>query len=161
MTRVAHIEPPPYGGHGPRQGDLPVEVYPSLRAAAKLIGITPAALSRRDDVTRIRAGRETRLPAGEVVRLATIYRRRAPSRVAAELVQRAIAIDPSLEEVIGREVDVALEETASRRAADASIEQFLDAAHRLLPPALAKQVDLALRSDCRGAKLIGWSPPAE
>src|ERR1700752_2560991 len=95
---------------GSRVGDesRPVEGYPSLRTAATLIGITASALSRRTDVERVPAGREERIPASEVVRLAGIYRRRAPSRVAAELVERAIVVDPGLEESIGQEVDAAL-----------------------------------------------------
>ena len=136
----------------------PIEAYPSLRSAARLIGVTPAALSRRADVERVPAGREQRVPAAEVVRLAGIYRRRPPSRVAAELVEHAIGVDPDLEEIVGQEVDAALEH-ATVAESSASIGAFLQTAHRLLPPALAEQVDAAVRGELRGHSVIGWSPP--
>src|ERR1700736_2417420 len=103
MSTVTHIEHPSasHEGDSPR----PVEAYPSLRSAARLIGITAGTLSRRKDVERVPAGREQRIPAAEVVRLAGIYCRRPPSRVAAELVEHAISVDPGSEQVIGQEVD--------------------------------------------------------
>jgi hypothetical protein len=135
-----------------------VEAYPSLRSAASLVGITPGALSRRKDVERISAGREERIPAAEVVRLAGTYRRRSPSRVAAELVERAIAIDPELEDAIGREVDATLERLPDA-GGDVSLAGFLSEAHRLLPPALAAQVEEALHDDgIHGDSAVGWSP---
>ncbi len=158
MSTAAHTE------HAARSdtGDQvrPVEAYPSLRAAAKLIGITAGALSRRKDVERVRAGREERIPAAEVVRLAGIYRRRPPSRVAAELVSRAILIDPGLEQSVGMEVDEALEDVAVPKV-DVSVGAFIEAAHRLLPAALAAQVEATLHAERRGNSAVGWSPGTE
>ena|SRR5947209_9232710 len=149
----------PSGSHA---GDLsrPVEAYPSLRAAAKLIGVTPATLSRRKDVERVPAGREERIPAAEVVRLAGFYRRRPPSRVAAKLVERAIAVDPALEEVIGQEVDAALAEVPIAQTG-IPVSAFLETARRLLPSALAEQVEAAVHGEQHGDSTTGWSPRAE
>jgi len=138
----------------------PVEAYPSLRAAAKLIGITAGALSRRKDVERVRAGREERIPAAEVVRLAGIYRRRPPSRVAAELVSHAISIDPGLEESVGLEVDAALEHVAVPKV-DVSVGAFIEAARRLLPAPLAAQVEATLHAERQGNSTVGGSPGIE
>ncbi len=112
-----------------------------MRRAAKMVGITTGALSRRRDVERLSAGREKRIPAAEVVRLAATYRRRPPSRVAAELVEHAISVDPALEDVIGREVDDALERYGST---DGSVDvaTFVNQADRFLPLVLEDRPDM-------------------
>jgi hypothetical protein len=157
MATRSHIERPAI-----RRGDdpRPIEAYPSLRTAAKLIGVTAATLSRRKDVERVRAGREQRVPAAEVVRLAGFYRRRPPSRVAAELVERAIRVDPDLEEIIGQEADAALERVTVAQTG-VLLDTFLETAHRLLPAALAEQVEASMRSEQHGDSAVGWSPGAE
>jgi hypothetical protein len=93
-----------------RESDLPVEAYPSLRAAAKLIGVSPSTLSRRADVVRVSAANQERISAGEVVRLAAIYRRARVSRVAAALVERAASAGAEAQELVGAEVDRAMEQ---------------------------------------------------
>jgi hypothetical protein len=138
----------------------PIEAYPSLRSAAKLVGVTAATLSRREDVERVRAGREQRIPAAEVVRLAGFYRRRPPSRVAAELVERAIRVDPGLEEIIGQEVDTALEQLPVAQIG-VRLDAFLETAHRLLPAALARQVEASVHVEHHADSAVGWSPGTE
>ena len=159
MTRASLVSPAVpdvQTARGPLVFDArPVEGYPSLRAAAVMIGITPSALSRLADIERVPAGREQRIPAAEVVRLAGRYRRRSPNRVAAELVERAIAIDRDLEQPIGAEVDDALQRLP---VTGASMTSFLDEARRLLPPVLAEQIERALASQARGESAVGWSP---
>ncbi len=157
MATTSHIDRPAFhSGDDPR----PIEAYPSLRSAAKLIGVTAATLSRRNDVERVRAGREQRIPAAEVVRLAGFYRRRPPGRVAAELVERAIRIDPGLEETIGQEVDAALEQVPVAQIG-VRLDAFLETAHRLLPAALAKQVEASVHGEQHGDSAVGWSPGTE
>jgi len=80
--------------------------------------------------------------------------------VAAELVEHAIVVDPEFEEVIGNEVDAALEQVPVARPA-VSVSVFLETAHRLLPPTLARQVETSLSSEARGSSAVGWSPRAE
>jgi hypothetical protein len=138
-----------------------VEAYPSMRCAARMVGITTGALSRRRDVERLCAGNEKRIPAAEVVRLAATYRRRPPSRVAAELVEHAIGVDPALEDIVGREVDTALERFGSaERSTD--VAAFVSQADRLLPPPLAVQVRAILENDAPvGTSGAGWSPAGD
>ena len=81
--------------------------------------------------------------------------------MAAELVERAIAIDPDFEDAIGAEVDGALEQLTIATSS-VSLEAFLREAHRRLPEALAAQVDAALTdAPLRGGSAVGWSPRAE
>lgn len=159
MTTATHRE---HQASAASQRERPIEAYPSLRAAAKLIGVSAATLSRRTDVERVRAGREQRIPAAEVVRLAGFYRRRAPSRVAAQLVQLAVTADPGLEDIIGAEVDAALELIPVVQTGVAvDIPTFLQTAGRLLPAPLAQQVEASVRDQRRGNSATGWSPAAE
>ncbi len=159
MSTTTHREPP----RSRASADVrPIEAYPSLRSAAKLIGVSAATLSRRTDLERVHAGRERRIPAAEVVRLAAFYRRRAPSRVAAQLVEHAVSVDPGLEGVIGAEVDAALElAPIVQTGVSVDIKAFLQTARRLLPAALAEQVDASVRDERHGNSATGWSPAAE
>jgi hypothetical protein len=140
------------------ESDLPVEAYPSLRAAAKLIGVSPSTLSRRPDVVRVSAANQERIPAGEVVRLAAIYRRRRVSRVAAQLVERAASADTEAQGLVGAEVDRAMEQVpVSSPSPD--IGAFIIEARRRLPEELAAQVEATLRRDVEpGHSTVGWTP---
>lgn len=138
--------------------ELPVEAYPSLRVAAKLIGVSPSTLSRRPGVVRVSAANQERIPAAEVVRLAGIYRRRRVSRVAAALVERAAGAGAEAQERVGVEVDRAMEQiSVSSPCSD--VGAFLSEAHRRLPKALAAQVEATLRRDVEpGRSTVGWAP---
>ncbi len=138
--------------------DLPVEAYPSLRAAAKLIGVSPSTLSRRADVVRVSAANQERIPAGEVVRLAAIYRRARVSRVAAALVERAAGAGAEAQELVGAEVDHAMEQVPVPSASP-GVAAFITEAHRRLPEALAAQVEATVRRDVEpGRSTVGWTP---
>jgi hypothetical protein len=159
MSTTTHRELQPFRAS---ENMRPIEAYPSLRSAAKLIGVSAATLSRRTDLERVRAGREQRIPATEVVRLAAFYRRRAPSRVAAQLVQHAVSVDPGLEGIIGAEVDAALEPVPIvQTGVSLDIQAFLQSARQLLPAALAEQVEASVRDERHGNSATGWSPAAE
>jgi hypothetical protein len=135
---------------------LPVEGYPSLRRAAELVGVSASTLSRRDDVLRVAAGRETRVPAAEVMRLAGLYGRRRMSRVAAELVEYAAATDTRAR--IAHEVDDALALHAQPPVV-APPRVFLDEARRLLPAPLVAQIEATLAAHDKGGRsTVGWSP---
>lgn len=134
----------------------PIEAYPSLRAAAELIGVNASTLSRRADVQRVRAGREERVPAAEVIRLAAEYGRRRLSRVAGELVERAARTEVQSE--IAREVDEALERFSRAPDPDAD-DAFLAEARRRLPAPLVAQIEATLHSaPGTGRSTVGWSP---
>jgi hypothetical protein len=133
-----------------------VEGYPSLRTAARLIGVSTSTLSRRPDVDRVRVGREDRLPPSEVIRLAALYGRRRVSRVAGELVERVVGTDA--QDDIAREVDEALALHAPAPAAPMP-HAFLAEARRLLPAPLVAQIEAALGAPGgSGRSTVGWSP---
>lgn len=145
-----------------RTSNRPVEAYPPLRFAAKLVGVSPSTLSRRRDIERIAAGRETRIPAGEVVRLAYEYRQRRVSRVAGELVEHAARSAPEVRDVVAREVDEAIEREEPGDLQIPGAAAFVAQAHRLLPAALARQVEATLASGAElGSSAVGWSPGRE
>lgn len=136
-----------------------VEGYPSLRRAAELVGVSASTLSRRRDVARVDAGRETRVPAAEVIRLAAFYQKRRLSRVAAELVESAAAGDSA--EAITREVDAALARH-SRVPVVTAPQAFLAEARRLLPAPLVVQIEATLSTPHGGERsTVGWSPPGD
>jgi hypothetical protein len=137
---------------------MPVEAYPSLSVAAKLIGVSPSTLSRRADVVRISAANQERIPAGEVVRLAAVYRRARVSRVAAALVERAAGAGAEAQELVGAEVDRAMERIPAP-AAGPGAAVFIAEARRRLPEGLAAQVEAALKRDGEaGRSTVGWNP---
>jgi hypothetical protein len=139
--------------------ELQVEGYPSLRRAAELVGVSASTLSRRRDVARVDAGRETRVPAAEVIRLAAFYQKRRLSRVAAELVEYAAASDAA--ETITHEVDAALARH-SRVPVVAAPQEFLAEARRLLPASLVVQIEATLSTPHGGERsTVGWSPPGD
>lgn len=139
--------------------ERPVEAYPPLRLAARLIGVSASTLSRRADIERIAAGRETRIPAREVVRLASEYRNRRVSRVAGELVERAARLGDDVKKLVALEVDEALRREQPRDLDIPDMASFVAQAHRLLPAALARQVELTLGADAElGSSAVGWSP---
>lgn len=143
----------------PLRTERPVEAYPPLRLAAKLIGVSASTLSRRADIERIDAGREVRIPAAEVVRLASEYRKRGVSRVAGELVERAAPMGADVQQLVGLEVDEALRHEEPRHLEIPDAASFVAHAHRLLPAALARQVEATLGAEKElGSSAVGWSP---
>ena len=159
MARTQTISKPPVGvapTASTPDAVLPVEGYPSLRRAAELVGVSASTLSRRDDILVVAAGRETRVPAAEVLRLAALYGRRRMSRVAAELVEYAAATDARVS--IAREVDDALARHAQTPEVPAP-QAFLDEARRLLPAPLVAQIEATLGThEMGGRSTVGWSP---
>ncbi len=139
----------------------PVEAYPSMREAASAIGVSASTLSRRVDLTWIEAGQEKRIPVAEVIRLGAIYKRRPLSRVAGVMAEWAQRYDDPVRSTLVAEIDEALERAAVVPAVqDADRDRFLRDARRLLPYALAAQVEASLSSGtlAEAPSAIGWSP---
>ncbi|HEX8101258.1 MAG TPA: hypothetical protein VF533_01465 [Solirubrobacteraceae bacterium] len=157
MTPTETIHAP--ASPSPGEQHRPVEGYPSLRAAAALIGVNVSTLSRRADVERVRVGREDRVPAGEVVRLTSYFGKRRASRVAGELVERAARTDAQAD--IAREVDEALERYTQPPTVRTH-QAFLAEARRLLPGPMVAQIEATLHSEPgSGHSTIGWTPPGD
>jgi len=135
--------------------------YPSSRGAARMIGISASTLGRRKDLERLPAGQEARLSPTNVIRLTALYRRRSTSLVAGELVTHAARMGPDVERAVLAEVEAALEHYAPRRPAPSDAESFLADARRLLPAALARQVERVMRRGDSGSLQgggEGWTP---
>lgn len=77
--------------------------YPTLNAAARMLGISPSTLCRRKDLAaEARGERDRILRAREVMRLATVYRRRSLNEVGAELLVYARKHAPGTVGIIER-----------------------------------------------------------
>jgi hypothetical protein len=121
--------------------------YPTLTDAAEMVGVTPPTLSRLSDLVYIRAGgRDHRIPAAEVLRLAHHFRRRSIDEVAFDLVAYCEAHAPDLAEAVAAEVDAAVA-TFYQAASKPSIAGFLRDARRFLPSGLFSQVAKAVSAD--------------
>jgi hypothetical protein len=114
--------------------------YPTLTEAAAMVGVKPPTLSRLPDLKYIPAGgRDHRIPAAEVLRLAEHFGRRSIDEVGFDLVAYCHAQAPEMEEAVTAEVDNTV--AAFYRAAPApSIEAFLRDARRFLPSELFSEV---------------------
>jgi hypothetical protein len=118
--------------------DISLLAYPTLTEAAGLLGVSASTLSRRDDLVVERMGeRDKRVPAGEVMRLASVYRKRSLGEVAADLIGRARESSPQYVEHVQEEVERFFEKSMP---AVRSESEFLAEAERALPADLYEQV---------------------
>src|ERR1022692_335145 len=94
--------------------DISLFAYPTLTEAALLLGVSASTLSRRDDLVCERMGdRDKRVPAGEVMRLAAVYRKRSLGEVAADLIGRVQERSPEHAEHVRDEVERFFEQSGS------------------------------------------------
>lgn len=121
--------------------------YPTLRQAARMIGVHASSLSRRELPVE-HAGREARLAPRLVLELAAHYRRRDEYEVGGALVDHALAHAPDHVAEVEAEIERYFEETGDR---DAALDTggFLEEARRRLPPALYAQVERAYQANRR------------
>ena len=118
--------------------DISLLAYPTLTEAGRLLSVSASTLSRRDDLACERMGeRDKRVPAGEVMRLAAIYRKRALGEVAADLIARAQEHSPQHAEHVQEEIERFFEQRESPTLLDGA---FLAEAERALPPELYEEV---------------------
>jgi len=118
--------------------DISLLAYPTLTEAARLLDVSASTLSRRDDLVVERMGeRDKRVPAGEVMRLAAVYRKRSLGEVAADLIGRARERSPQYVEHVQEEVERFFEQKEPLVLSDGA---FLAEAERALPADLYEQV---------------------
>lgn len=118
--------------------EISLLAYPTLTETARLLEVSASTLSRRDDLACERMGeRDKRVPAGEVMRLAAVYRKRALSEVAADLIARAHERSPQHAEHVQEEIERFFEQREPPGLPDGA---FLAEAERGLPPELYEQV---------------------
>jgi DNA-binding transcriptional regulator YdaS (Cro superfamily) len=130
--------------------DTPLIAYPTLTEAARLLAVSASTLSRRDDLRAERMGeRDRRLPAGEVMRLAALYRKRSLNEVAADVVDYAAQHAPKQATAVEGQIEAFFAEHQAQALKGA----FLDEARRALPDELYREVERVYQSD-------GETPPA-
>lgn len=118
--------------------DFSLLAYPTLTEAARLLGVSASTLSRRDDLVVEQMGeRDKRIPAGEVMRLAVVYRKRSLGEVSADLIARARESTPQHAEHVQEEVERFFEQGEPPVLLDGA---FLAEAERALPAELYEQV---------------------
>jgi hypothetical protein len=118
-----------------------LEGYPNLSAAAVMLGVSVSTLSRRDDLTAERRGeRDVVLPAGEVLRLAAVYRKRSLNDVA----QALLAYVQTTSQTDVSKIEGEIESFFEARAARGRHEDFIDTARRLLPAPLVSEIERSL-----------------
>src|SRR4051794_6575122 len=98
--------------------------YPTLSAAATMLGVSASTLSRREDLkAEPRGERDKVLRAAEVMRLAVVYRRRSLNEVAADLLAYARKHAPSSVELIDEEIESFVEQLAQPKT---EVDQLLE-----------------------------------
>jgi hypothetical protein len=129
--------------------DISLLAYPTLTEAARLLGVSASTLSRRNDLVVERMGeRDKRIPAGEVMRLAVVYRKRSLGEVAADLIGRARESSPQHAEHVQEEVERFFEQSMPSARSES---EFLAEAERALPAHLYEQVRRVYEASGGGA----------
>jgi hypothetical protein len=132
--------------------DISLLAYPTLTEAARLLGVSASTLSRRGDLVHERMGeRDKRVSAGEVMRLAAVYRKRSLGEVAVDLIGGAQERSPAYVGHVQEEIERFFED---RSAFTQSESAFLAEAKRALPADLYQQVRAVYRTS------KGDRPPA-
>jgi hypothetical protein len=129
--------------------DISLLAYPTLTEAARLLGVSASTLSRRGDLVVEQMGeRDKRIPVGEVMRLAVVYRKRSLGEVATDLIARVRESSPQHAEHVQEEVERFFEQREPSVLSDGT---FLAEAKRALPAELYEQVRQVYGASGRGA----------
>jgi hypothetical protein len=119
-----------------------LNAYPNIRAAAGMLGVAASTLSRRTDVqSHARGERDRVLLAEEVLRLASIFRKRSINDVAQDLIDHAQRQAPDEAATVEEEIEQYFEDAT---IGEQGREQLLTLAHGLLSPALCERIEAEL-----------------
>lgn len=125
--------------------------YPTQSAAAAMLGVAESTLSRairRHGIVVERAGdRNRHVPAGEVVRLNDVFRRKIAEELAGELVAYAETHEASSADSVEAEVTAALERPSVSRPDG---DEFLDELRRVLPASWYREAERVYRATVSG-----------
>lgn len=124
--------------------------YPTLRAAARIIGVEPSTLSRRRDLPTQPRADERRFPPALVLSLARHYRRRSLEFVASELLDYAYEHAESYAASVDQEIEAAM---GPSPATSVDGQAFLAEAQRALPRDLFEAV-VAAYGDAGGIEPV-------
>jgi hypothetical protein len=129
--------------------------YPTQSAAAAMLSVAESTLSRairrHGIVVQLAGDRNRHVPAGDVLRLNDVFRRRIAEELAGELVGYAETREPSLVDVVAAEVTAGLE-LLSAPSLDG--EEFLDELRRVLPARWYREVERIYRTAIPGPVAI-------
>ncbi len=125
--------------------EIPVIAYPTLSDAARMLGVSPSTLSRRNDIPFERMGdREKHIRPSDVLRLADLYRKVPVSQVAADLIDYARPQGEPAATYVENEVE---EYYATRRnAPKVTTAQFLQLARASFAPEVVEAMEHLLGS---------------
>ncbi len=126
--------------HIPGSGES-LQARPNIRAAAQMLGVSASTLSRRADRTAERRGERDRvLSPAEVLRLASVFRRRSVNDVAQALLDHVSATAP--DEVT--RVEEEIEDFFEAHTVAEQRDELRRLARRMLPPSMCEQIDSVL-----------------
>ncbi len=138
-----------------------LRAHPNVSTAARMLGVSPSTLSRREDLaTESRGDRDLVIEPAEVLRLASIYRKRSLNDVAQDLVDLARKASPGETGRVEDQIESFFEGQIPSRE---EREQFLATARQLLPAGLLAEVErcLADPGEELPASLTGYPPRPE
>jgi hypothetical protein len=122
-----------------------LRAHPNIKTAARIIGVSPSTISRRNDLSiEERGEREKVLSPTTVMTLAVRYRKRSLNEVATELITYARERAPEESERVEEEVDTFVAELGSPPHRDN--EAFLAMAKEYLPRELFTEVAGTLKA---------------
>jgi hypothetical protein len=134
-----------------------LQAYPNISAAAGMLGVSAATLSRRKDLRKLPRGeRDLVIAPADVLRMAAIYRKRSLNEVAQQLLDHAERSAPNAN-MIEAEIEQFFED---RAPTGEEKERFRSLARELLPADLASAVEAALaqEGDVLPEAVKGWQP---
>lgn len=133
----------------PTARDLALPAFPSLRAAASMVGVNPSSLQRRSDLAPIACGRERRLDPATVLRLTAHYGNRSVMEAAHDLVAHATEHSPEHLERVEEIVDEFLrtyDAAHPPKQAALSVDQVLEELAPYIRPTDRTKAERALRA---------------
>jgi len=145
--------------HIPGSGES-LQARPNIRAAAQMLGVSASTLSRRPDRTAERRGERDRvLSPAEVLRLASVFRRRSVNDVAQALLDHVSATAP--DEVT--RVEEEIEDFFEAHTVAEQRDELRRLARRMLPPLICEQIDSVLdqEADELPNEIQGYPPLPE
>lgn len=137
-----------------------LQAYPNISAAAQMLGVSASTLSRRADCNAERRGERDRvLPPAEVLRLASVFRRRSVNDVAQALLDHARA---TASDEVAR-VEEEIEGFFEAHTVAEQREELRRLARQLLPPSLREQIDSVLDQEAGALPDViqGYAPLPE
>jgi hypothetical protein len=134
--------------------------YPNISAAAAMLDVSAATLSRRADLARLpRGDRDIALGPREVLRLAVIYRKRSLNEVAQSLLDHAEQSGGDERPAVELEIERFFEDRVPTHEDKQRVSEL---ARQLLPADLAERIEKVLgeQGEALPEFVPGWIQPS-